>query len=277
MNDLINNPVFQSALLPLVVAFVAGWLLRPLGWLWAGLGFAIAYAASVFVTAGFQFFPLTSTRKIFLLGAAAVLIGLLLDWSKLSRRYVPWLLAALGVAATVWVIWPLLKRQEGLAFWIMLSATSFYVAWVIVWFEALQNKSMRASTAAVALGVGTGIIAVLGASALLGQLGSAIGAAAGAFVLLLLFFNRVSLGSSFTLPVATLSALIGIAAVVYAGLTWYALIPIAIIPLAARIPVKEHWNKYIKAIVMSSYTLVFSVVAIAITWQIAQTAEQSLY
>ncbi len=276
MNELLANPLFQSALAPLVVALAAGVLLRPLGGRWAGLGFAFGYATSWYFTAGFQLFPLTSTRKILLLAGGAVILGVLLDHNRRSRRAVPWVLAVLAAAATVWVIWPVLKRTEGTEFWLMLSST-VYAVWLVVWFDGLRDKQLAASTAAISLGVGTSISAVLGASALLGQLGGAIGAAAGAMLVLLIFVKRTEVGSSFVLPVAILGALIGISAVIYAGLSWYPLIALALIPLAVRLPVKTEWNRFIQASVLTGYSAIPAAITIAITWQISQTVEPSLY
>jgi len=276
MNELLNNPFFQSALAPLVVALATGVLLRLLGGRWAGLGFTLGYAASWYYTTGFQLFPLTSTRKILVLAGGAVVLGIFLDHYRLTRRALPWVLAVLAAAATVWVIWPVLKRSEGMELWSMLLCT-VYVAWMVLMFERLRDRQLAASTAAISLGVGTGISAVLGASALLGQLGGAIGAAAGALLVLLLFVKRAELGASFVLPVAVLAGLIGISAVVYAGLSWYTLLPLALVPLAVHLPVKADWNRYIQAVVLSGYSVIPAIMAIVIAWQSSLSVEPSLY
>ena len=72
MNDLLANPAIQSGIIPFLIALIAAWGLRRLGWVWSGLGFAIAYYVSVYLAAGFQLTPLTSTRKILILGMAAI-------------------------------------------------------------------------------------------------------------------------------------------------------------------------------------------------------------
>jgi len=276
MNEILQNPLFQSALAPLVVALATGTLLRPFGGKWAGLGFALGYAVSVYFTTGFQLFPLTSTRKIILLALGAVIIGALLDQFKYSRRYVPWVLVVLATVASGWVIWPVLKRAEGMEL-LLMSLVAVYAAWLVGWFDGLRNKQLAATSAAVSLGVGTGISAVLGASALLGQLGGAIGAAAGAMIVLQLFMSRIEVGRSFVLSAALLASLIGIAAVIYAGLPWYVLIPLAFIPVTARLPVKNDWNRFIQAFVLVSYTAVPAAIAVLIAWQMTQTVEPSLY
>ena len=276
MNELINNPLFQSALTPFVVALTSGALLKSMGNSWAGLGFALGYTASIYFTTGFQLLPLTSTRKIVLLALIALAIGVLLDQLKYSHRFVPWALAVIAAGAATWVIWPVLKRAEGMEFW-LLSLSTVYTAWMVGWIDSLRNQQLAATTSAVSLGVSTGVSAVLGASALLGQLGGAIAAAAGALIMLQLFLKRIIVGRSFVLPVAMLASLIGIAAVIYAGMSWYALIPLALIPLAARLPTNKNWNQFIQAIVLTSYTAVPATIAILIIWQISKAVEPSLY
>jgi len=276
MNDLLQNPLFQSALAPLMVALVTGILLRPLGDKWAGLGFALGYAVSVYFTAGFQLFPLTSTRKILLIALGAVIVGALLDRLRYPQRFILWALVVCAAIAAEWVIWPVLKRAEGMEL-LLMSLVAVYAAWLVGWFDGLRNKQLAATSAAVSLGVGTGISAVLGASALLGQLGGAIGAAAGAMIVLQLFMSRIEVGRSFVLSAALLASLIGIAAVIYAGLPWYTLIPLAFIPVTARLPVKNDWNRFIQALVLVGYTTVPAAIAVLITWQVTQTAEPSLY
>ncbi len=269
MSELINNPAFQSGLFPFLVAFITALLLRRLGWFWAGLGFAVAYASSLYLAVGFQMTPLTSTRKIVLLGGVAVVIGLLLDVYPATRRPLPWILAVLGASATLWIIWPVAKRQEGNEFWIMIGPAMAYAGWLVGSYEGLRTKCVAASVGALALGLGTGVAALLGASALLGQLGIAIGAAAGAYVLLLLFSSHVALGSNFTVPVALLSALIGVAGVIYATLPWYSLLPIALIPLIVRIPVGSDLPNFQRILLLGVSTLTLAGIAIAITWRVA--------
>ena len=277
METLTANPLFQSGLLPFGIALVTAFVLRPLGWFWSGLGFALAYATAIYFIVGFQFTPLTSTRKIILLGGTAVLMGLLIDaLPKKYSSYLPWFIAFFAVVAGIWLVWPVLKRLEGQEYWIMFSATAAYSAWLMTWTESLREQSARASSTAFALGLGISISSVLGASALLGQLGGTMAAAAGAYLLLLILNRSVSLGSSFCFPVAIFSALIGLSAVTYSGLTWYSLMPLALIPLAARLPVKENWHPSLKTIITVLYPLPLAAISIYITWQLDSSGD-SLY
>ena len=278
MNELTANPLFQSGVLPFIVALITALALRPLGWRWAGLGFAVAFAAALHFITGFQITPFTSTRKIILLTGGAVVLGLLFDILDKYKRYLLVAVVLLAAAAATWLSWPIIKRLEGEELWITLAISLGYSAWLIGWTESLKGQSHQAAAAALALGVGTSISAVLGASALYGQLGGTIAAAAGAFVLLLLIKQPLILGSNFTLPVATASALIAVGGVHYAGLTQYALIPLALIPLFARIPVKQDWHSSLKTIVLCLYTMHLAGAAISITWVMtASTGDTANY
>src|SRR5690606_29548187 len=103
MNELLDNPLVQSAIVPFVVAFIAAWALRSAGGLAAGLGFALAYAASAWLVMGLQFTPLTSTRKIVLAGGGAVMVGLAMEAVLRQHRLRPWLLAAAAAGVALWM------------------------------------------------------------------------------------------------------------------------------------------------------------------------------
>ncbi len=265
MNELLNNPAFQSGLLPFVVALAAAWLLRGLGRFWAAVGFAAGYFASVYVVMGVPHWPLTSTRKIVVLGAAAVLLGVLLDVLAVSRRTLALWALAVGLGGAAWLVWPVAARREGLAFWSLLLPAAAYAGWLATALADLRARAPEAAVAAMMLGLGTGLSAILGASALLGQLGIAVGAAAGA-CLLLLCFRALSLGAGFMLPAVLLSALTGVAAVVYASLPWYSLAPLALTPLLARIPLAGGGGG-LRHILLRGFTILpAAVAAVAVAW-----------
>jgi hypothetical protein len=265
MSDLLANPAIQSGIIPFLVALIAAFALRRIGWVWSGLGFAIAYYTSVYFAAGFQFTPLTSTRKILLLGIAAVILGLAVDLLKQKPRFIPVATFIIGAAAVSWVIWPAAARQEGGNFWIMLLASLAYCGWITASTESLRNKTDQSAMVALTLGLGTGISALLGASALLGQLGIAIGAIGGAYLLLQLFKQDMNPGSNFAFPTGMLSGLLGVGAIVYASLPWYSLLPLALIPVAANFPVRGELSKFKKLLLLALYTSPLSITAIIIT------------
>jgi len=139
---------------------------------------------------------------------------------------------------------------------------------LLIAMENLRNHSIRAGTAALSLGIGTGVSAVMGASALLGQLAASIGAASGAYLLLALFFPRQSAGSVLTTPVALLCGLLAIAGYVYATLPWYVLPILAIIPPLACIPLPEQKPTWIKIALLVSVTLPAAICSILVAWWI---------
>ena len=160
----------------------------------------------------------------------------------------------------------------------MMATTAGFAAWLVAWAEALRGQANRAASAAFALGLGISISAVLGASALLGQLSGTMAAAAAAFLLLLILKQPVNLGSSFSFPMALLAALIGVSAMTYSGLTWYSLIPLTLIPLASRIPVRENWHPSLKTIITTLYPLPLAAISIYITWQLDASGDSmSMY
>jgi len=266
MGDLLTNPIFQTAVVPFVVALIAGLILNRFGWYWAGLAIVIGFIACAWLITDLKLFPLSSTRKIILLGLAGIIVGICLDIYSGTRRFIPYALFIGGAVAALWVIWPVLMRKEGTEFWLLAAGAAVYTGWLVAIMEKLREQPARAGTAALSLGIGTGVSAVMGASALLGQLAASIAAASGAYLLLAVFFSKQSAGSLMTLPVALLCSLFGIAGHVYATLPWYALPILAIIPLLACVPLPEQKPIWIKIALLVSATVPAAAVAIFITW-----------
>ena len=235
MTEWLTTPAAQAGVVPFIVALLSAALLRKAGWYWAGGALVAGFAVAVYLSVGFQFQPWTSTRKIvaLILGAAAV--GLLYDLYPYQRRWLIPITAAAAIAAVWWVVWPVLSRSAGLEFWLLAAGISVYTAWCAVMMDALRAKPVALSGAAVALGFGAGITALLGASALLGQWGIALGVSAGALWLFVTFTRNTAIGSLAALPLGAGAALIGCAAAVYAKLPWTSLAILALIPLAARL------------------------------------------
>ena len=268
MDELLTNPVFQAAIAPFIVAFIAGLILNRFGWYWAGLTIIIGFIVCAWLITDLKLFPLSSTRKIILLGMIAVMAGIALDVYSGARRYIPYVLSICGAAAALWVIWPVLMRKEGMEFWLLAAGAGIYAGWQMAIMERLRAQPTRAGSAALSLGIGTGVSAVMGASALLGQLASSIAAASGAYLLLAVFFSKQSAGSLLTTPVALLCALLGIAGYVYATLPWYVLPLLAIIPPLACIPLPEQKPVWIRIALLVLVTLPAAIGAIIVAWWI---------
>ena len=276
MTDLLSNPAIQSGIIPLIVAIVVAVILKRFEGYWSGLSFAVAYYLSVYLAVGFQFYPFTSTRKILIVGLVAIMLGLIIDAKKIKTKHLYITLLTLGIGSALWVIWPILLRQEGIMILTMSVPALGYVAWLTLGMNQLRNHNDRVAMVALALGLGTGISAILGASALVGQLGIAIGAIAGAMLLLSLFKQNVKLGSTFALPVGLLSGLLGMGAVIYASLPWYCLIPMAATPLTSYIQLPNNLTKIKSLLILAAITLPFPVISIVLAW-LSGSGEESMY
>lgn len=266
MDALVVNPVFQAGVAPFVVALVAALLLRPLGAFWTGLAITAGIFAAVALTMEIRWSPLTSTRKILLITVAAVVAGVLLDYVTLLRRYLPWLLFAAGAAAVLWMMWPVLERKEGAARWALGVGGALYAGWLAALAETLRHRPLPALVTLAALGFSTGGVVLFGASAMLGQLALAAGSAAVACLLLGLLGRPFAVGLTALLPAMLLMALLGYSGVVHARTPWYALPVIAIIPLAARIPVPADKSKWLRAALIAGAVAPLVMTAIAIAW-----------
>ena len=150
------------------------------------------------------------------------------------------------------------------------AACAAYVA-ILVWsMDKLENDPPRAASAATALGIGTGAAALIGASALLGQFGLALGSAAAALLLIQMFTNQtLATGRVFTLPIALIAGLVGCVAVLSARLPWYTLVILAGIPIAARLAPLSSRSVRLRCLLATLLTSVFAGGAIYVTWRVA--------
>lgn len=274
MTDLLASPAVQSGAVPFFVALIIALALRPLGWAWAGLSLAAGfYAAAHLIESGLDFSALNSTRKVLLLGLAAVIVGALVELLA-DRHRIPVfaVLALLAGAGGLWVVAPVLGRQDGMA-WAMLATGAFvYPAWHAAWSAELRDDTLRYATAGWVLALATAACAIMAASARLGQLSIALGAAAGAFCLAVVLVKGVRGGALFALPAALLGALLGLVAAVFARLPWYGLAVLALVPVLARLPLPAHWPRPIRAIVLALYTIPAAALAVWLVWQQSSAA-----
>jgi len=145
-----------------------------------------------------------------------------------------------------------------------------FTAWLVAASVALQHEPVRAGANGLMLGVGAGVCAVLGGSALIGQYGMALGAGSGAFLLLVMVLGgRVEAGATLTLTVSVLAALIAAGAVLLAKLHWTALIALALVPVLVRLPLPRG-AAWMQAAVASVYALVAAGGALAVSWLAAR-------
>lgn len=267
MHELLQHPAIQAGAVPFVVGLVvaAGLFVVRL----SGLAALAGAGAAVWLIGQFGLEPLTATRKLVLAAVAGGVAGLLADFAfKPTRASNPALGAVFGAIA-LWVFWSALG-QGALARGLALGAGTFaFVAWMVALSAALQGDAVRAGAAGLGLGLGAGVCATLVSSALLGRYGFALGAASGGFLLAAAVFpGRVSAGAAFMLPVSVAGALVAAGAMFLSGLHWLALAVLALMPLAARLPLPRA-APWLQAVCASIYTLAVAAGACVLAWQAA--------
>jgi len=253
MQEMLTHPAFQSAIAPLVCGMLVALLLRPFGVMWQGLAVVAGFFVSVWLTVGLNFQPLTSTRKIIL---ASILLPFLsfplVQFSNQTWRRTAFLALITSLAA-LWVIWPALGRQEGLEVWLTAGRVIVFttvLTGILGWVS--REDIVKEGGGLLALGIGTGVSAFIGASALYGQLAFSIVASLGGMLLVLLLIpskqepstqNSLRSIGSFSLFAAVIPlAIIGGASTVYAKLPITAMLFLVLIPLFAGIPVDKKLN-----------------------------------
>lgn len=261
-----SNPIVQSAVIPLVVALTAALMLRFLRWYWAGLATMAGFYAAVYFISGFEFFPLRSTSKILVLGLVAIVVGLVLDIIPSRKGRFPLLFIA-ATAAAVWVAWPALGRYEWRELVLIGGGGALFVGWSAAMMEGLGDKPINADSAALSMSLAVGITALLGATALYGQLASAIAAAVGARWLLNAIGKEAAAGANMMLPVGLLCGLLAYGALVYASLPWYNLALLSLIPLLARVPLPDGWAAWLRSLLLLIMTGIPASLAIYFTYR----------
>jgi len=266
MQEMLANPAVQGGLAPFVAALTVAALFAPfrLG----GLAVVAAFATAVYFIAGFTFEPLTATRKIIILGLAAPLAGIVIDFAFRPTRLEAWVLALAGAAAAAWIFWPLLA-QKGLERALLPGGIAVLAtAWTVGFSHSrLAEDGVRAGAAGVALGVGAGGAAILGASLTYGLYGMAVAAGAGAFLLVqMIIGKKTHAGATFMLAAASVTALLASAAMILAQVPWYAVIALALVPLAASLPVSAGAPVWLQALLLSFFGLFMAGIACALAW-----------
>jgi hypothetical protein len=266
MEAFLAHPAVQGGVAPFVVGLTVVAILAKakLGGLAVTAGFAVAIA----LASGLVFTPLTAVRKVALLGLLAPAVGIVLDFALRRGRTLSVLIALACGALTVWVFWSVLRQRPVGEALLLGGGLAVFVAWLVASTLELADQPVRAGAAALMLGLGTGVSAILGASALLGLYGTAIGAGAGAFVLVqMLSGKKIAAGATLTLSASVAAGLVAAAALVLAQLPWYGLLVLAFIPLAARLPASDRLPVWAQAFIVSGYGFAVALVAFALTWR----------
>jgi hypothetical protein len=264
--DLLNNPVVQGGVAPLVVGLILAAALNRVRL--AGLAAAAGFFTAAYLAGSLSFSPLTATRKILLLAMLAPALGVVADIAFKPNRTAGLLLGGLFAMASVWVFRSVHVQRPPAEAIALGGGFAAFVLWTVALIVTLHAEPLRAGAAGLALGLGTGIGAILGASAVLGLLGIGLAAGTGGFLLVAMIRGkRVAGGTTLALSVSVISALIGIGALVLAKSPWWSLVALALVPLAARLPVPDRAPAWLQAIVVSLYTLAVAAAYSALAWR----------
>ena len=271
MEQLLSRPEIQSAVVPFVIALLAYLGLRKItttAWLWALLA---AFLASAALINGLVVTPLTGTRKIILLIIASFIAAALLHWvlrtNNLQRRVT----TIIAQVALLWVFWAVVGRMDSAAMLLFLVGSISLVLVLESLFVRVIDNPAQLHSAGFSLLLGVGLAATAAASALLGQLALALAAASGGAFLGWILTGGTSAKQS-TQPITVLPyiiapALLGVAAVIFARLPWYALIPLTAIPLVVSLIPQKVESRLLRAILSSLPGLVIALAVAFYVWQ----------
>lgn len=265
MQELLNHPAVQGGIAPFVTGLIVAALLAPVRL--AGLAAIAGLAVTVYLVGAFNFVPLTATRKILLVAMVAAPIGVCADLAFKPTRASGPVLGLLFGAAAVWVFWSVLSQKPTNEMLIRGGGVAVLVAWMVAAFHGLSDRPVRAGAAGLCLGVGAGIAAILAASASFGQYGLAVGAACGGFLLVQMIRGRtIAAGATLTVTTGVALGLIASGAMMLAELPWLALPVLALVPLAARIPLPRGVPVWSEAILGSLLAAIPAAAACYIVW-----------
>lgn len=272
MDELLAHPAFQAGVAPLVVALAFALALRSSRLL--GLAITAAFALVIALTVGYSFEPMTAMRKLVLAGLTTAVLILILELRTTPASIlVRAMLAGAAAAAALWLSWRVLQQQDGAKAALWGAGAVVYVALAVESSLQVREDDIRAACSSLMLGLAVGVLAILGASAVLGLVGIATAAGAGAVLLIRMVgtSHRPS-GWTLVLPAAVISALVGLMAVFTGSLPWFCLIPTLAIPWATRLVATDRHSRPLTAALMLLAGLIPALLAAALAWFTAGTA-----
>jgi hypothetical protein len=268
VQELLDNPAVQGGVAPFVAALAVAFALfaARLG----GLAIAAALGTAVYLIGGFAFPPVSAQQRILLIALAVPVVGIIVDLAFKPTRAAGPILGVLFGFAVLWVGWNVLKQKDMPALLLAGAGVAALVAWLVGAMFALRDDPVRAGAAALTLGLGTGVSALLSASGSYGQYGASVGAGAGAFLLVQMLLGRtIAAGALFTLSAGVACGLIAAGASLGAQLPWYAAATLALVPLAVRLPLPRA-GIWLQAIAASIYGGIVALAACLLCWPVVQ-------
>ena len=265
MQAFLTHPAVQAVLAPFLISLLVAELLQRIRL--SGLAIIAGLAITVYLLGGIAFPPLTGSQKIIWLSIASGLLAIplsLFNWS-LWRPVI----TVLAAAGAVWVVQRTLLQQPTAVALQWGAGCALYTGWIAYWMDDLSNSPVRAGSGGLALGLGTGVTLLIAGSTLLGKYDLAIGSATAAYLFIMFVSNNhLPCGRSFTLPLALVTATTGCLAVLTTKLPWYALAALAVIPLAAKLPVSDKYSVWVQTTLLSAATMALALLAAYLSWTI---------
>jgi hypothetical protein len=270
MEELLANPAVQAGVAPFLSALAVAAALRRTRLL--GVAVALAFALVIALTVGYAFEPLTATRKLVVIGLCTALVVLALEVPGAPPTpAIRATLAAAAATAAVWMVWRVLLQQEPAKAALYGLAAGAYIALLLESGLRASGDGIRAASTSMMLGLTAGVLALLGASALLAQVGIAVAAGAGAVLLVqMMGLQRGPTGWTLVLPAATIAGLAGLLAVFTGSLPWFCLLPTLGIPWAAKLVRQERRPPWLAALLTALAGLIPMLLAVGLAWFAAQ-------
>src|SRR5438105_4496327 len=156
--ELLNHPAVQGGVAPLAVALVIATLLARTHFAW--LAIVGGYATMIALTTGFQFSPLTASRKILLLGLIVPVVGVAADLIPRPSRAIAAAFALAAGLASIWALASVLRQQEGSAPYVAAAGIAVFGFVLTALVLGLRDDGLRTGAAGLGLGLATGVAAV---------------------------------------------------------------------------------------------------------------------
>lgn len=271
MQELLQNPMVQAGVAPLLVALLVALVLWRSRHAWVAA--IAAYAVGMALSAGLGFTPLTAGRKVMLLVLVSPLLGIALDRMAVARwRALPAVLSALGGLATLWIFASLLAQREGVDRLLAGAGLVTFVGGFLYLSLRLREQGTAAAAHGIASGLGVGVAALLSAS--IGYLtgGVALAAGTGALALLQFVFNRAAPpGFTGALSLGLAPALFASATVMLAQLPWFALPLLAAVPVAASLAAVRVQAVRTQLVVAAAAAVAAALPFVLVAWNATRT------
>ena len=278
MEQLLARPELQSAVIPFIVGLVVAAGLRKItvsAWIWALFA---AFLCSALLINGATLTPLTGTRKIILLALGACLVAGLGAFVIRSVNLQRQAATGLVILSMLWIFGTLSTRADNKAIAIFTAGALVLILFTAWGLDRCRKHEAQLHAAGFGLLLATGLCATLGSSALLGQLSLALAAGCGGLFLAWVLLPGQSGGELLhgrplaILPYLMPAATIGLAAVIFASLPWYALAPLAAIPLATSLVPYRAESRFMTALVNSLPGLLIAGATAAWVWQASSSS-----